>query len=480
MATILIVTDVIEDWDKYFPSQKVISVNSYLNRDFKLSQKNVHVVNLCEDYSYMSSGYYCSLLAEARGHRIIPTVTTINDISQPFIISQKEIKLKSITDDSIKCKVFFGRTKLQSITKLARSLFEKFMIPIMEIELHRHNDIWRIHSIEPFPFQNLIDDDEDFFIESFEMFSNKIWKKPKKERSSRYDIAMLVDKHEDMPPSDKKAIKSFIKSASKLSMNVEIISDCDLTRLAEFDGLFIRATTSISNYTYQFSKIAEDLGLVVIDDPESIMKCTNKVFLTELLSQHQISTPKSIIINSFDGDWIHNITNDLDFPMVVKIPDGSFSRGVKKVNDKNELISEVSDLFNKSALLLVQEFMPTDFDWRIGILNKKILYVCKYFMSRGHWQIYNHTKNRTISGGFETIDIKQAPKSVLDIALKSANLIGNGFYGVDIKEINGIPYIIEINDNPSIDHGVEDGHLGSLLYDKIMAEFLRRIQSRGM
>lgn len=480
MTTFLIVTDDMKDWEKYFPSQKVISVNTYLNIDFKPSQKNVHVVNLCKNYTYMSSGYYCSLLAEARGHRIIPTVTTINDISQPFIISQKEVKLNSFDNDIIKCKVFFGRTQLQSITKLARSLFEKFMIPIMEIELHKHNDIWRIYSIEPFPFQNLVDEEEDFFIESLEMFSNKIWKKPKKERSSRYDIAMLVDSNEVMPPSDKKAIKSFIRAAAKLSMNVEIISDGDLPRLAEFDGLFIRATTSISNYTYQFSKIAENLGLVVIDDPESIMKCTNKVFLTELLSQHGISTPKSIIISSLDNNWIDNVTTKLDFPMVVKIPDGSFSRGIKKVNNKNELDNEVSILFNKSALLLVQEFMPTDFDWRVGILNKQILFVCKYFMSRGHWQIYNHTKNRTISGGFETIDIKHAPKNILDIALKSANLIGNGFYGVDIKQINDIPYVIEINDNPSIDHNVEDGHLGYLLYDKIMTEFLRRIQSRGM
>jgi hypothetical protein len=34
--------------------------------------------------------------------------------------------------------------------------------------------------------------------------------------------------------------------------------------------------------------------------------------------------------------------------------------------------------------------MYTEFDWRIGILNGQALYACQYFMSRGHWQIYNH------------------------------------------------------------------------------------------
>lgn len=63
--------------------------------------------------------------------------------------------------------------------------------------------------------------------------------------------------------------------------------------------------------------------------------------------------------------------------------------------------------------------------------------------------------------------------------MKAANLIGSGLYGVDLKEIDGQVYVIEVNDNPSIDNKVEDLWLGDLLYDRIMTEFLRRIQLRG-
>jgi glutathione synthase/RimK-type ligase-like ATP-grasp enzyme len=89
---------------------------------------------------------------------------------------------------------------------------------------------------------------------------------------------------------------------------------------------------------------------------------------------------------------------------VLKIPDGSFSRGVVKVESAQALEQAASGaLFQHSALLLAQEYVYTEFDWRIGVLNHEPLYACKYYMSRGHWQIYNHgAKGTAKSGGFET------------------------------------------------------------------------------
>ncbi len=83
MANLLIVTDQVSDWQQYFPSEQVVSVDQYLDTDWKFNHRSVQVVNLCRDYGYMSSGYYVSLMAEARGHRVIPRVMAINDINQP-------------------------------------------------------------------------------------------------------------------------------------------------------------------------------------------------------------------------------------------------------------------------------------------------------------------------------------------------------------------------------------------------------------
>ncbi len=55
--------------------------------------------------------------------------------------------------------------------------------------------------------------------------------------------------------------------------------------------------------------------------------------------------------------------------------------------------------------------------------------------------------------------------------------MGKGLYGVDIKVVNDQPIIIEINDNPSIEHGVEDKILGNELYRIILREFVNRLNT---
>ena len=48
-------------------------------------------------------------------------------------------------------------------------------------------------------------------------------------------------------------------------------------------------------------------------------------------------------------------------------------------------------------------------------------------------------------------------------------------YVLEVKEKNGKYYVIEINDNPSIDSGIEDGVLKDELYSTIMQVFLQRL-----
>lgn len=123
--------------------------------------------------------------------------------------------------------------------------------------------------------------------------------------------------------------------------------------------------------------------------------------------------------------------------------------------------------------------MPTDFDWRIGVLNGEPLYACKYFMARGHWQIYYHQNSgKSRSGTAEAVPIYKVPKAIMKAAIKATSFIGKGLYGVDLKMINGKGVVIEINDNPSIDHGVEDAILGDELYHRIINEFVRNLNRK--
>ena len=167
-------------------------------------------------------------------------------------------------------------------------------------------------------------------------------------------------------------------------------------------------------------------------------------------------------------------------PCVLKKPDSSFSQGVVKVSDEEALNKELDDMLSSSDLIIGQEFRPTDFDWRIGILDKQPLYACKYFMAKDHWQIYNWEGEKEVdtSGDSETVPFEQVPFPVLHTALKAANLIGDGLYGVDLKEIDGKAYVIEVNDNPSIDFGIEDQILKKDLYKTILKSIKRRIENQ--
>ena len=51
----------------------------------------------------------------------------------------------------------------------------------------------------------------------------------------------------------------------------------------------------------------------------------------------------------------------------------------------------------------------------------------------------------------ESIPPEEVPKQVVELGLKAATAVGNGLYGVDLKESNGKVYVIEVNDNPSME-----------------------------
>ena len=129
------------------------------------------------------------------------------------------------------------------------------------------------------------------------------------------------------------------KLAAPLGVEVEPITRKDFGKLAEFDALFIRETTSIRNHTYQFARRAVMERMPVIDDPISMIRCTNKVYLWERLTHAGLPVPETVLIQ--EPADVERAADILGFPVVVKIPDGSFSRGVRKADDMEALKATV-------------------------------------------------------------------------------------------------------------------------------------------
>ncbi len=97
-------------------------------------------------------------------------------------------------------------------------------------------------------------------------------------------------------------------------------------------------------------------------------------------------------------------------------------------------------------------------------------------MAEDHWQIVRQDVNGDGRYGNRNDSRRAGAAAGGRRALKAANLIGDGLYGVDVKESNKKFYVIEVNDNPNIDAGVEDAVLRDELYNRIMEVFLDRIE----
>jgi glutathione synthase/RimK-type ligase-like ATP-grasp enzyme len=160
----------------------------------------------------------------------------------------------------------------------------------------------------------------------------------------------------------------------------------------------------------------------------------------------------------------------------VKIPDGSFSRGVRKADSMAALRQVVAEFFKETDILLAQRFVPTKFDWRVGVLAGQPLFVCQYAMAKKHWQIVNHKLDGSADeGDSRTLPLDKVPPEVLDAGVRAASLIGDGLYGVDLKETSNGVYIIEVNDNPNLEHGVEDLAGKADIWNRLTRWFTTRV-----
>jgi len=481
--TKLIVVSRRDDFPVAIDGVELVTAQDYLTDSRFSVLRGVRVFNLCRSYRYQAAGYYVSLLGEARGHRVIPNVIALQNFKSPPVLRvlSEELdeliqrRLRRITSPAFTLSIYFGRNMAARHESLCRALFNQFEAPLLRAHFVKGKR-WNLQTITPIAFHEIPESHKPFVHDAAREYFQRRHSpaSPRRRVRSEWWIGMLTDPQDPSPPSDPTALKRFIRAGEELGIWVEPLARDELARTGEYDGLFIRATTKVSNFTYRFARKAVAEGLVVIDDPLSIVRCSNKVYLAELLQRHRLPGLKTVIVHRGNVDQLADL---LGFPIVLKQPDGAASIGVEKVDSPDALKAVAPGLFAKSDFLVAQAFCPTDFDWRIGILDRKPLFACKYFMARAHWQIYNWSaKPRHQSGSWETLPIDSVPESTVKTALRAANLVGAGFYGVDLKDIGGRSCVIEVNDNPSVESGVEDQVIGDALYRRVMEVFKTRME----
>src|SRR5438045_2672354 len=228
---------ILVDQPKDFPNadtpHKVITTSDYLACPRLSDAGRPKLLNLARSYAYQSKGYYASLLAEARGHRVVPSVETMLELREPKLY---EHALPELEDELNRCArradfqpegelkllFCFGIARDERFEQFGRLLFDWFRCPALEV-IVEPGEWLSIDRIRPRNITRLANGEGDFLRESLHQHTKREWRDPKARTQSKYDLAVLYDPNEKMPPSSPTTIKHLVRIAEQLSVDIEPI-----------------------------------------------------------------------------------------------------------------------------------------------------------------------------------------------------------------------------------------------------------------
>ncbi len=283
-------------------------------------------------------------------------------------------------------------------------------------------------------------------------------------------IGVYIERYTITRSDEMAALMRFAMVARKLGHEVDYLFRPDMYKIPQYDAIFIRALTDPLNSSYVVARMAEMHGVRVIDDPESIRICCDKVHMYRHLQNHNIPMPETVFVEEGDITRAHGekLLERMGRPLVLKAPNSSFSMYVDKVETPQDFVRIGNRFLRRSDRIVVQGFVRSNFDWRVGLVGGEVLYVCQYTIPRKRWKIITYVENnRVIEGAVKGIPVEQADPRLLDVARQAAAAIGSGLYGIDLKQTETGFLVIEVNDNPTINSGEEDQAAGDL-YERVI------------
>ena len=283
-------------------------------------------------------------------------------------------------------------------------------------------------------------------------------------------LGVYVERYTISSADEMNALMRLSQVARKLDHRVDFLFRPDMYKIPEYDAIYIRALTDPLNSAYVAARTAEMHGIRVIDDPDSIRICCDKVNMYQHLIKSGVPIPRTRIIDrhQIDPPLARQVLDELGQPVVIKAPNSSFSMYVERASTIEGFLSAARRFLRRADRVVAQQFIQSEFDWRVGVLDGEPLYVCKYVIPKRRWKILTYTSDgKTVYGPVKGIPLDEAPAGLIQCALNAARAVGKGLYGVDLKQHGDSFVVIEVNDNPTINAGDEDQVNGEL-YERLV------------
>lgn len=210
-------------------------------------------------------------------------------------------------------------------------------------------------------------------------------------------------------------------------------------------SILVRTGSSTNYFTSTLLKHFENLNLNVFNSSESINIARDKLNTHQILSHNNISTPKTMLVKF---PVCTNIVQDeLGFPCVVKVLQGSYGNGVYLCNTRHEFNS-LMGLLKTLAIkktLMIQEYINTapGVDLRVWVIGGEVLGAMKRTAPKGDFRA-----NITNGGTGEKYTLTDEIKT---IALKAASALKLDIAGVDLLFDHNSFKVCEVNSAPGFE-----------------------------
>jgi len=197
----------------------------------------------------------------------------------------------------------------------------------------------------------------------------------------------------------------------------------------------------------------EKHSICVVNSRQSINICTDKYRTSLRLADYGIKQPKTVLVNDPEKAVLAFDKLDSKFPVIMKTLRGSKGVGVLFIESEKSLDSIVQLIYkqDEDTDLLLQEYIPTDYDVRVLVLGGKVLATMKRPVIEGDFR-------SNVSQGSKPEKIKLTEIEI-EASLLAAKAVNGVWTAVDFipskNREKDPPFVIEVNSSPGTE-GIEE------------------------
>jgi ribosomal protein S6--L-glutamate ligase len=214
-----------------------------------------------------------------------------------------------------------------------------------------------------------------------------------------------------------------------------------------YDAVLPRIGASITDYGLAVVKQFEALGIYVVNPSQAIAESRDKMRSLQVLTEAGLQVPASALTRSPRGLKMA-VQAVKDFPVVLKLLQGTQGVGVMLVHSPISLASVMDALRGLGRDVILQQFIAEGAgrDYRAFVIGDKVVAAMMRTAPDGEFRSNIHR------GGEGTLVKLSRPYE--RAAVLAARTLGLEVAGVDLMESNSGPMIIEVNSSPGFE-GIE-------------------------